>query len=265
MTGIKKAKKLLLFVNRILRPFNVKIKKGSSVTRSWPEALQHIKLAGFYPEVIVDVGVLYGTYELYESFPDSRYILFEALDTYEPFLKEIAGKFNATYHLTAAGSKAGSMPFAVRVDDPGASSAAIIEDEEKVDYVSVPVARIDEIVSEDDLGAAAALKVDVEGFELDVIEGCTRIIHKFEFVILECRFFKYQSGMYEFCEVVARMKELGFVVYDILDGGYRPQDNVLDLVDLLFVREDGFLRSKISRRYDHAYSPIKLDELPELS
>lgn len=249
--GIKASKRLLLFVNKWLQLLGIKLKKSSSVTRTWPEALQHIRDAGFFPEVIVDVGVLHGTYELYESFPESRYILFEALDVYEPSLKVIASKFDATYHLVAAGKVAGEMPFSVRVNDPGSSSAAIISGEDNVDHISVPVARIDEVLSEDDLGESAALKVDVEGFELDVIEGCGSLIHAFEFVILECRFFKYEPAMYEFSEVVSRMKALGFVVYDMLDGGYRPQDGVLDLVDLVFVREDGFLRNSISKHYRH--------------
>jgi hypothetical protein len=51
-----------------------------------------------------------------------------------------------------------------------------------------------------------------------------------------------------FDEVVAYMKTIGFVAYDIIHGWYRPLDNALGQVDILFVKENSFLRS--DHRYD---------------
>ena len=129
--------------------------------------------------------------------------------------------------------------------DPGASSLGIRKHEKDVILTTVSVARIDQVLNEHDMHNSSLLKVDVEGFELDVIEGALGILNKIDVIILECRFFKYFDEMYEFHEVVQRMSQLGYVVYDILDGGYRREDGVLDLVDLLFVRKDGSLRREI--------------------
>jgi hypothetical protein len=69
-----------------------------------------------------------------------------------------------------------------------------------------------------------------------------------ELVVTETRFFRYPDMTAEFADVVATMRELGFVVYDILDGFYHP-DGRLDFVNLAFAKEGGFLRSWLSRRH----------------
>ncbi len=43
-------------------------------------------------------------------------------------------------------------------------------------------------------------------------------------------------------DVVKFMKERGFVVYDIMDYGYRPLDGAMSQVDMAFVKESGRFR-----------------------
>lgn len=38
---------------------------------SMRDSYLHIKTFGFYPKVVIDVGVASGTYELYDAFPNS--------------------------------------------------------------------------------------------------------------------------------------------------------------------------------------------------
>jgi FkbM family methyltransferase len=244
--GIRRDKQILFAVNRGLKRFGVKLKRANSATRYWPEALDNIKRLGFSPAVIIDVGVHAGTWELYSAFPQSRLVLVEPMSSCEPFLKDIATRFRAEYHLVAAGPRAGICQFNVRVDDKGASSV-FTGGNSSILQVDVPMVRLDELLRNYEWSDSALLKIDVEGFELDVIEGCSEILDRFEAIILETRFFKYADGMAEFHEVIARMSALGYVVYDLLDGFYRPQDNVLDLIDILFVKADGSLRRRISR------------------
>ena len=53
------------------------------------------------------------------------------------------------------------------------------------------------------------------------------------------------KGAPEFFEVIKFMKDKGFVVYDILNGFYRPLDKALGQVDIVFVKEDGKFRKTI--------------------
>ena len=52
-------------------------------------------------------------------------------------------------------------------------------------------------------------------------------------------------------DVVCRMKQFGFVVYDMYGLNYRPLDNALAQVDMIFVREDGVFRKS------HAFATPK--------
>ena len=49
-------------------------------------------------------------------------------------------------------------------------------------------------------------------------------------------------------EVINYMKNNGFVTYDILQGFYRPLDNALGQVDIVFVKDEGRFRK------DHRYA-----------
>jgi FkbM family methyltransferase len=241
-------RQVITAVNQLIRPAGIRVHCTSRPTRTWREAFEHLRQVGYQPPVVVDVGVLMGTPDLYAAFPESRFVLFEPLKRFEPHLQAICRQFNATYHLVAAGDRDGTVEFVFKPDDPGNSSRNVAGASPTAERLTVPIVRLDSVLKADDLGTNAMLKVDVEGTELSVIEGCVGLLPAcFEAIVLETRFFKYGPELFEFSEVVTRMSQLGYAVYDILDGGYRA-DGVLDLVDLLFVRANGQVRSRIAGR-----------------
>ena len=86
------------------------------------------------------------------------------------------------------------------------------------------------------------LKVDVQGFELEVLKGAEEIMENIEVVLLEVSFFRFLKGAPDFYEVITYMKSIGYVVYDIISGINRPLDFALGQKDLVFVKENGFFR-----------------------
>ena len=54
-------------------------RRGTGVRRTAEEVLAHVAATGLRPGTIVDVGVAYGTPELYAAFPDARLLLVETL------------------------------------------------------------------------------------------------------------------------------------------------------------------------------------------
>jgi hypothetical protein len=66
---------------------------------------------------------------------------------------------------------------------------------------------------------------------------------KVDLVILETRLISYVDGLPEIADIMEHMTGQGFSLYDILDGGYRPLDNALEIVDLVFTRNDSPLRA----------------------
>lgn len=90
--------------------------------------------------------------------------------------------------------------------------------------------------------------MDVQGAELDVLDGALRALENTEVVTLEVSLFEFMKGAPQFTDVVLYMKKHGFVAFDIIHGWNRPLDNALGQIDVVFVKEKGIFRK------DHSYA-----------
>jgi len=205
--------------------------------------LAQLARQGFQPRTVIDVGVASATPELYSAFPSASFLLIEPLVEFEPFLKKICSTRKAHYVLAAAGEATGTAVLNVHPDKVGSSFLREIGDP-SVDGVprTVPVVTIDELCLEKNLAGPYLLKVDVQGAELQVLRGAVRTLQEVEIVIVEVSLLASMMGAPELFDVVSRMKEYGFVAYDLFGLNHRPSDNALCQVDLLFVPQHSSLR-----------------------
>ena len=81
-----------------------------------------------------------------------------------------------------------------------------------------------------------------------MLDGALETLNETELVILEVSMFQLMKDAPQFYDVVAYMKNLGFVVYDIFGEQFRPLDGALGQIDIAFVKENGIFRT------DHAYA-----------
>ena len=88
------------------------------------------------------------------------------------------------------------------------------------------------------------VKIDVEGLELDVLEGARTFLGSTELFIVEVSFFRWSSRWPSIVDVVRYFAERGYVPYDLSWFLRRPLDGALGLADMAFALEDGFLRSR---------------------
>jgi FkbM family methyltransferase len=205
--------------------------------------LAQLARLGFQPRTVIDAGVANATPELYSTFPSASILLIEPLVEFEPFLRQICSMYKAQYVLAAAGSAPGSATFHVHADK---FSSSLLQEVEGpgVDGAprTVPVVSIDQLTAEKNLSGPFLIKLDVQGAELQVLAGAARTLRETEAVILEVTFFAAMIGGPLFFDVVSRMKDLGFVAYDVFGFQYRPLDGALNQLDMIFVREDGLFR-----------------------
>ncbi len=214
-----------------------------SAQRSMVNFLRHAKKNGLAPHTVIDIGVAYGTKPLYEAFPQSRHFLIEPIAEWEEGLQQICQKYQGEYLIAAAGASAGTVE--INVHNKLSSSSILFEtDGRNADGKSrvVEVVRVDEQIRLRKLQGPYLLKIDVQGFELDVLSGCTAILDECEMIILEASLFRFYKDGPEFHDVIVRLNELGYVLYDMFDWHDRPLDNALAQVDLAFVREGGKFR-----------------------
>jgi hypothetical protein len=64
-----------------------------------------------------------------------------------------------------------------------------------------------------------------------------------EVILIETSVYRVSESPPDFYCVVDYMKKRGWSIYDIVDGIYRPYDNCLGDIDLVFVRDDGPFRT----------------------
>lgn len=208
------------------------------------EVLAHLKALAFSPRTVIDVGVAYGTRDLYEAFPESEFLLIEPLAEYQSVLEKISGKYRAQYEIAAAGARPGRLEIHVH---PDLSGSSLLKESEEGDVNGtprvVPVVTLDEACGQRGLGGPYLLKIDTQGAELLVLEGAKKILPETEVIILEVSFFQFYQNGPLFHEVIGWMKEHGMVAYDMFGGQNRPLDRALAQVDMVFVKENGFLRA----------------------
>jgi FkbM family methyltransferase len=185
-------------------------------------------------------------------FPESYFVLIEPLKIFEHSLVSILKRYRGTYVLAAAGSRLGEVRFNVHENHLDGSSLYKESMGPEADgyEIAVPMIRLDDILEDRNLCGPYLIKIDVQGAELDVLDGAQRSLPKAEVIVLEVSMFEFLEGAPQFYDVVSYMKRHGFVAYDIVLGWNRPLDGALGQVDFAFVKEDGVFRR------DHAYSSV---------
>lgn len=207
-------------------------------------ALRQLAAMGVSPRTVVDVGAAHGTPALYETFSSARHLLVEPLAEFEARLRAVAAKLSdAVVVMAAAGPSEGSIELNVHPDLVG--SSAFREDEDSDvngDRREVRQVTVDQVVASTGSSGPYLLKVDTQGYELDVLRGATAVLADTDAVLLEVSLFRFFDGGPDLAEVVAFMRGIGFVAYDVLDLKYRPLDGAQSQVDILFVPETSVLR-----------------------
>jgi FkbM family methyltransferase len=213
--------------------------------RDWYQFFTHIKAQGFIPTTVVDIGVATDTNDLYQHFPNARYLFVEPLAEFEPSLQTLCQKYNGNYILAAAGATDGELEIRVTPDLGGTSKFETLESQEGAYDMkprTVPQFKLDSLWEGFELTGPALLKIDVQGAELEVIKGATECLQNFEFVVLEIGLIEQYVGQPIFHEYLNFMAEQGFVTYDVIHTGY-AETGLLAQVDMVFAKKDGVYRS----------------------
>jgi FkbM family methyltransferase len=81
---------------------------------------------------------------------------------------------------------------------------------DKIDVIDVPLKTFDSIYSECHLDSLDLLKIDVQGYEIEVFEGGRTALKNTRFVLTEVSFFSHYHGQPLFAEVYEFLRLAGF-------------------------------------------------------
>jgi FkbM family methyltransferase len=143
------------------------------------------------------------------------------------------------------------VPFVVMDDPFGGTGSSVLPENSDIPrhVVMMPVVTLDELIEAHSVVAPDFIKLDVQGYELEVLKGATKVLEHAEFVLLEVSTWQYNQGSPLLAEVVSWMEAAGFRPYDLFDF-LRRSDGVLLQVDLLFVRKTSKLFGDSMTRFN---------------
>ena len=212
------------------------------VTRSFPEFFDWLKnTMNFYPQVCIDVGAAKGTPSIYNAFKDAKHYAFEPFGEHIPQLQKTLGEYDAEIFQMALGEKAEEG--ALTLTDSAYGSTLIARTPTKHGQLKIPVSTLDIELEERIAGKRTLLKTDCQGGDLAVVKGAENSLQHCDVVILEVSLYRFWGAHHpDFYDVIHHMKTKGFVVLDILDGLFKPSNDALAQVDLVFAKARGPLR-----------------------
>jgi FkbM family methyltransferase len=207
--------------------------------------LEDVRTRGFEPTHIVDVGANKAEWAqaAHEVWPRARFTLIEPQVEMKPYLDAFTSRVRSQWIQAGAGGTAGELDLTIN-PDPVSSTFALTESEAKDAGLrtrrTVPVITLDSLLHDDSV--PELVKIDAEEFELPVLRGAQRHFGSTELFIVEVSFFKWHEITASIVEVVAFMRQRGYVPYDFCGFMRRPLDGALALADVVFAREEGLLR-----------------------
>jgi FkbM family methyltransferase len=138
----------------------------------------------------IDIGVGDGTPYLWKKFKDKRIICIDPLDHSEKVATKMLKGKNYSFHKFAVGAK--KMEKKLNIErNIGRSTLLKVTKKnfegKPVHQIKVIIRTLDSIIKEIKTIGSYGIKIDVEGYELEVLKGASKTLLKTKFVIVEAR------------------------------------------------------------------------------
>lgn len=202
---------------------------------------------GVAPQAIIDGGACMGSWTTLckNVYPNASILMIEPQGLHRTTLERVCERYGPTVRFaeTLLGPySAPAVPFVVMDDGIGGTGSSVMSENSNVPrhVVQLPMMTLDDLVEKTGFPAPTFIKLDVQGYELEVLKGSTKTLADAEFVLLEVSISQYNEGSPLIDEVLAWMRNSGFVTYEIWDLS-RHLDGTLVQVDILFIRDNSHL------------------------
>ena len=208
-----------------------------------------LKQQGLVPGTVIDVGANVGQFAVAcaKMFPGVPVHSFEPLPECVSQLKKHAAKLHAIrVYPVALGARSGTVSIHVNSHRHSSSILPLAERHREafpaareIGTVDIPMSTLDEQIGSSILKGPVLLKLDVQGFEPQVLEGAPVTLPKIDYVLLESSFRPLYEGEQTFVEITRMMAARGFQFSHPLGWLEDPRNDEILQIDALFVRSRG--------------------------
>jgi FkbM family methyltransferase len=198
--------------------------------------LSRLKTRGITPKGFIDVGAHFGETvdTIRQVYGDANILSIEA----NPACEEVIRSKRVNYAICLLGQKSGAVAkFFVNRNDPTSTGCSVYL--EKTDHfkdaniLELDTYALDDIITNKD--EFDFLKMDVQGAEIDVMKGATKLLEKIRWVYAEVSFTSFNEGAPLFNDVNDYLRQSGFAISDMCDPTY--VDHKLIQCNILFERK----------------------------
>ena len=203
----------------------------------------------FNPLFVLDIGAYSGnwTRAFKKVFPQAKVLMVEAQALKDADLAKVKVDFPGTDYVIAllGQEERDSVPFYLMKTPYGSTGSSVYEEQTSFnrEKQNLSMTTLDRLVQDRKEGPCNFIKLDIQGAELDVLDGAPQVLADAEFVFMEVGVLEYNKGAPLFAETVERMAQKGFVVFDLFEQ-HRLSGNILFQIDVLFVREGSRFQPK---------------------
>lgn len=203
--------------------------------------LTQLRRFGLRIHSAVDVGAYHGDWTklFLEAFPESSVLCVEPNRSCLPKLTALAAASNGVTVLnTLLGEEVSDgRPFA-----DFASGSSLLAS--PADAPLTPMTTLNRLIQSGTLRAPEYLKLDVQGYERQVMQGWTQDFEVCQVIQCELSLLPLVPGAPLLPEMLNYLQERGFVMWEVEEMIRAPSDGALWQVDALFVRENSPLRTE---------------------
>jgi FkbM family methyltransferase len=180
---------------------------------------EHVAFPREY-RTVIDVGANRGQFAVFalHRFPNAQLFCFEPLPKAHHKLTEVVGDNpQVRIEQSAIGTVDGRLSLNVtRSDDsssllqPTALQLQTFPDTDAISSTDVRVSRLDNVISLADVRLPFLLKIDVQGFELEVLTGATHLLEGDGDILVESSFAELYAGQALADDVIALLHSSGY-------------------------------------------------------
>ncbi len=239
------SKSIKNLIQKLAHRFGYHVLSKNCISGDMNLFLKGIKDRGIKINSILDIGANRGDWSelVADYFPDASFYLIEPQEEMKPALDQFFKNHKGRWFLGGAGPEDGELTLSVWDDLSGSTFLLSESEAQGKTQRKVPIYAIDTLISKNEIKIPELCKIDVQGFELEVLKGAQSLLGKTEVFILEASLFKFSSNLPVLHEIIAYMASQKYVIYDFAGFSNRPLDRALGQVDICFVLENSPLRA----------------------
>lgn len=238
------------FRKLLLEKFGYYLHEAKTMSVGTDYAVDLVQKIGLKPKTIFDIGANVGqTVDFYRNiYPNASIYSFEPIPkTYAELERSCNGKQGVKTFNIAFGEKKESMDIQVVKDETSVVNSLsdkfqdnLKSDAESYETVKIKVETLDDFVNEHGIGKIDLLKIDTEGYEVQVLNGAKNLLAsgKVSAIICEAGFMRSNPRNTYFGDINDILEQHGYALFGIYEMGHIGFKKGKHYGNLLYISKD---------------------------